>query len=174
MKWLRFTLLMVIVAVLQSSAVMNLLSLTDMRIRPDIFLILLVYFSINCNSYDAVITSFSIGFAADIAGAVMGPHIISYGLIGTVVAYIRKIIILKKTNQQALTIFVTGLLAEFAAVLLTGLKASGLAKAGAFEIFAVSAYSAILWFMIKWPVMAIGKWIGVGIFHFGARTNERQ
>ena len=174
MKWLRFTLLMVIVAVLQSSAVMNLLSLTDMRIKPDIFLILLVYFAINCDSYDAVITSFAIGFAADIAGAVMGPHIISYGLVGTAVAHIRKIILLKKTNQQALTIFITGLLAGSMAVLLTGLKASGLAKAGVFELFAVTAYSAILWFMIKWPVITVGRWIGVGVFHFGARTSGRQ
>jgi len=174
MKWLRFTLLIVIVAVLQSSAVMNLLSLTDMRIKPDIFLILLVYFAINCDSYDAIITSFAIGFAADIAGAVMGPHIISYGLIGTAIAHIRKIILLKKTNQQALTIFVTGFLAESAAVLLTGLKASGLSKAGVFEIFTVAAYSAILWFMVKWPITTVGKWTGAGVFHFGARTSGRQ
>jgi rod shape-determining protein MreD len=174
MKWLRFTLLMIIVAVLQSSAVMNLLSLTDMRIKPDIFLILLVYFAINCDSYDAVITSFAIGFAADIAGAVMGPHIISYGLIGAALAHIRKIILLKKTGQQALAIFITGFLAESIAVLLIGLKASGLAKAGVFEIFAVSAYSAILWFMIKWPVITIGKWAGVGVFRFGSRTGGRQ
>ncbi|MDD5135195.1 MAG: rod shape-determining protein MreD, partial [Phycisphaerae bacterium] len=163
-----------IVAILQSSAVMNLLSLTSMQIRPDIFLILLVYFAINGDSYDAVITSFAIGFAADIAGMVMGPHIISYGLIGTALAHIRKIILLKKTNQQALTIFITGILAESAAMLLMDLKASGLSKAGVFEIFAVSVYSAILWFMIKWPVVTIGKWIGVGVFRFGARTSGRQ
>ena len=173
MRWLRFTFLIVFVAVLQSSAAINVFALTDMRIRPNILLILLVYFAINCDGYDAIITSFAIGFAADIAGTVMGPHIISCGLIGMAVAYVRKIILLKKTNQQALTIFTAGFLIEALAVLLTGLKASGLAKAGAFEIFAVAGYSAILWFIIKWPVTAAGKWTGAGNLHFGARTGIR-
>lgn len=174
MRWLRFTLLVILVAVLQTSAVMNLLSLTNLRIKPDIILILLVYFAVNCESYDAIITSFALGFAADIAGAVIGPHFISYGLVGTAIAHVRKLILLKKTGQQALTIFVTGFLTESVVLILTGLKASGLAKAGVFEIFAVSGYSAILWFLIKWPVTAAGKWLGVGVHRFGARTGGRQ
>jgi rod shape-determining protein MreD len=134
---------------------------------------LLVYFAINCDSYNAIITSFAIGFAADLAGAVMGPHIISYGLVGVAVAYVRNIILLKKTNQQAMAIFAAGIFVELIAVLLTGIKAAGLAKAGGMEIFAVAAYSAILWFMIKLPITAAGKWTGAGIFHFGARQIGR-
>jgi rod shape-determining protein MreD len=173
MKWLRFILLMLFIAVLQSSTVMNIFALTERHIKPNIFLILLVYFAINCNSFDAIITSFAIGFAADLAGAVMGPHIISYGLIGVAVAYVRNIILLKKTNQQAMAIFAAGIFIELIAVLLTGIKASGLARADGIEIFAVAAYSAILWFMLKWPITAMGKWTGAGVFHFGARQMGR-
>jgi rod shape-determining protein MreD len=174
MKWLRFTFLIIIVAVLQISTVMNLLELTDLRIRPNILLVLLVYFAIHCDSYDAVITSFALGFAADITGAVIGPHFISYGIIGTALAHLRKAILLKNTRQQALTIFITGILTEVVALMLTGLKASGLAKTGIFEIIAVAVYSAVIWFLIKWFVGTTGKWLGVGVHRFGARTSGRQ
>jgi rod shape-determining protein MreD len=173
MKWPRFTFLVILVAVLQVSAAMNILSLTDLRIKPDILLILLVYFAVNCDGYDAVITSFALGFAADITGMVIGPHLISYGIIGTVIAHVRKVILLKNTRQQALTIFVTGILAQAVALMFTELKAPELAKAGVFEIFAVAAYSAILWFLIKWLVSTMGKWAGVGVHRFGARTDRR-
>ena len=173
MKWLRFILLLLFVAVLQSSAVMNIFALTARHIKPNIFLMLLIYFAISCDSYNAIITSFAVGFAADLAGAVMGPHIISYGLVGVAVAYVRNIILLKKTNQQAAAIFAAGIFVELIAVLLTGLKAAGLAKMDGMEIFAIAAYSAILWFMIKLPITAMGKWTGAGIFHFGARQMGR-
>jgi len=137
-------------------------------------LILLVYFAIRCDSYDAVITSFALGFAADITGAVIGPHFISYGIIGTALAHVRKAILLKSTRQQALTIFITGILTEAVALMLTGLKASGLAKAGVFEIIAIAVYSAIMWFLIKWLVSTTGKWLGIGVHRFGVRTGGRQ
>lgn len=173
MRWWRFVFVIIVVAVLQTSAAMNLLSLTDLRISPDIILILLVYFAVYCDVYDAVIISFAFGFAADVAGGVMGPHFISYGIVGSAIAHIRKIILLKKTGQQAMTVFVTGILTESVVLILTGLKAAGLAKAGVFEIFAVSGYSAILWFLIKWPVTKIGKWLGVGVHRFGLRADGR-
>ncbi|MHB0945731.1 MAG: rod shape-determining protein MreD [Sedimentisphaerales bacterium] len=173
MKWLRFIMLLLFIAVLQSGTVMNIFALTDRHIKPNIFLLLLVYFAINCDSYNAIITSFALGFAADLAGAVMGPHIISYGLVGVAVAYVRNIILMKKTGQQAAAIFVAGIFVELIAVLLTGFKASGLAKADGMEIFAVAVYSAILWFMLKWPLTAAGKWTGAGVFHFGARQMGR-
>jgi rod shape-determining protein MreD len=173
MRWWRFTFLIILVAVLQTSAAMNLLSLTDLRIKPDILLILLVYFAVYCDSYDAVIISFAIGFAADITGMVIGPHFVSYGIIGAAIAHIRKIILLKTTRQQAMAVFVTGILAETVALFLIQLKASELIKTGALEIFAASAYSAILWFLIKWLVGAAGKWLGVGVHRFGTRIDER-
>ncbi len=173
MKWWRFAFVVLIVACLQASAAMNLFSLTNMRIKPDVLLILLVYFAVYCDSYDAVIISFSLGFAADISGMVLGPHIISYGIIGSVLAHIRKIILLKSTGQQAIAIFVVGFLVETIALLFTETKASELIKTGLPEIFAVSLYSAVLWFLLKWPVSAIGKWMGVGIHRFGLKADGR-
>jgi len=173
MKWWRFTFLIIFVAVLQTSAAMNLFSLTNLRIKPDILLILLVYFTVYCDSYDAVIISFAIGFAADLAGMVLGPHFISYGIIGAAVTHVKKIILLKNTRQQAMAVFITAVLTETVALMLTQFKPPELTKTGAFEIFAIAAYSAILWFLIKWPVTKVGKWLGVGVHRFTAKINER-
>jgi rod shape-determining protein MreD len=166
MKWLRFAFLLLAAAVIQSSALMNVISLTDMHIKPDLLLILMVYFAINCDSYDVIITSFAIGFAADITGTLIGPHIISFGIAGTALSYIRKVILLKHTRQQAMTIFVAGILTYLLAIILVKLKLSS-ATGDLFRAFAASAYSAILWFLLKWPVTTAGKWLGVGAHRFG-------
>jgi rod shape-determining protein MreD len=143
-----------------------------MRIKPDILLILLVYFAINCDSYDVIITSFAIGFAADITGTLIGPHIISFGIAGTAMAFIRKVIILKQTRQQALTIFAAGILTYLLAIILVKLKLSS--ATGDFpRAIIASIYSAILWFLLKWPVTTAGKWLGVGIHRFGKLPQER-
>jgi len=162
-----------VVACLQASAAMELFSLTNLRIKPDVLLILLVYFAVYCDSYDAVIISFAIGFAADITGMVLGPHLISFGIIGSVIAHIRKLILLKSTGQQAMAILAAAILTGTIALLLTQMKASELIKTGLFEIFAVGLYSAILWFLIKWPVVKIGKWLGVGAHRFGLKADGR-
>lgn len=172
MRWLRFAFLITAAAVIQSSALLSTISLTDMRIKPDFLLILLVYFAINCDSYDAIICSFAIGFAADITGAAIGPHLISFGVIGTALAHIRKVILLKQTHQQAVTIFVMGILTYTIGSILMKFKVPS-AAAGMFKIFAVSIYSAILWFLIKWFVRATGKWLGVGVHRFGIKPEER-
>ena len=166
MKWLRFAFLLLAAAVIQSSALISVISLTDMHIKPDILLILMVYFAINCDSYDVIITSFAIGFAADITGTLIGPHIISFGIAGTALSYIRKVILLKYTRQQAMTIFVAGILTYLLAIILVKLKLSS-ATGDLFRAFAVSVYSAILWFLLKWPVTTAGKWLGVGVHRFG-------
>jgi rod shape-determining protein MreD len=173
MKWWRITILIIFVAVLQTSAAMDLLSLTSLQIKPNILLILLIYFAVYCDVYDAVIISFALGLAADITGMVLGPHIISYGVIGTAAAHIRKVILLKNTRQQAAAIFVTGILTEIVVLILTRLKAPELATAGALEIFAVGVYSAILWFLIKWPVVTVGKWMGTGVHRFTSPVGGR-
>jgi rod shape-determining protein MreD len=173
MKWFRFSLLILAATIISSSDLMNYISLTERYIKPNLLLMLLVYFAISCESYDAIICCFSIGLAADITGTLIGPYFLSYGIIGTALSFVRKLIILKKTGQQAFAIFVTGLLIQLLAVLLMKLKVSNVTNAGFFIVFATSMYSAILWFLLKIPVGALGKWLGVGVHRFGIRMEER-
>ncbi|MHC4172187.1 MAG: rod shape-determining protein MreD [Planctomycetota bacterium] len=116
MRWFRFAVLLSLVTVLQASF------LADLNIKPDLLLILLVFFAIYCNTSRAIITSFTIGFAADIIGSAMGPQIISFGLFGTALAYLRRVIVIRKMPYQALAIFITALLAGLLAHFLSFLK----------------------------------------------------
>jgi rod shape-determining protein MreD len=124
MKWFRFSLLILATTVIGSSALMDVISLTEQHIKPNLLLIMLMYFAINCTSYDAIICCFSIGLAADLTGTIIGPYFLSYGVLGTVLALVRKVIILKTTAQQAIAIFVTGLFVHLAAIILMKFKIS--------------------------------------------------
>ncbi|MHC4657687.1 MAG: rod shape-determining protein MreD [Planctomycetota bacterium] len=138
MRWLRFAVLILIVTVLQAGLLENL------RIKPDLLLILVVFFAIYCNSFDAIITSFTIGFAADIiAPVMMGPKIISFGLLGTLLAYLHRVIATRKMSYQALAIFIVAFLAGLLAHLLTFLK-GGPTAPDFYTLFWTSLCSALV------------------------------
>ena len=112
MRWFRFAVLLCLATVLQAGFLANL------SIKPDLLLIVLVFFAVYSNTADAIITSFTIGFAADLIGRTMGPQMISFGLFGTLLAYLRRVIAIRKMPYQGLAIFVTALLAGALAYLL--------------------------------------------------------
>ena len=118
MQWLRFAFLLCLVSVLQAGL------LEHFDVRPDLLLILLVFFAIYCDTSEAIVTSFTIGFAADIIviSSAMGPRIISFGLFGTLLAYLHRVIAIRKMPYQAAAIFLTGLLAGALAHFLAALK----------------------------------------------------
>ena len=93
MRWIRFAALVLGASVLQAG-LMDMLSLGRPDIKPNLLLILLVFFASRCNATDAVITSFAIGFIADLVNPirnVMGPRILSYGLFGTLLGELVKL-----------------------------------------------------------------------------------
>jgi rod shape-determining protein MreD len=106
MRWLRFAVLILAVTVLQKGL------LARWSSKPDLLLILLVFFAIYYNTSEAIISSFTIGFAADLVGSPMpmGPQMISFGLFGTLLAYLHRVIAIKRMPFQALAIFVTSVL----------------------------------------------------------------
>jgi rod shape-determining protein MreD len=103
MRWFRFAVLVLLATVLQASF------FADLNIKPDLLLILLVFFAVYCNTSDAIICSFTIGFAADLIGRTMGPQMISFGLFGTALAYLHQVIAIRKMSYQFLAIFITAL-----------------------------------------------------------------
>lgn len=119
MRWFRFAGLILFVTIVQTSVLGNL------NTGPDLLLILLVFFCIYCNPSEAIITSFAIGFAADMIGSPiplmpMGPQTISFGLLGTGLAYLHRVINVRNMPSQAIAIFVVallvGVLAQFLAL----------------------------------------------------------
>ncbi len=116
MRWLRFAVLVLIAAVAQAGI------LTNLNIKPDLLLVLLVFVAICCDPSDVIISSFALGFVADIISMSMGPKMISFGLYGTLLAYLRRVITIGKMPYQGIAIFITGMLTGYTAYLLHFLK----------------------------------------------------
>jgi rod shape-determining protein MreD len=138
MRWFRFAVLVLLATVLQASF------FADSNIKPDLLLILLVFFAIYCNTSDAIITSFTIGFAADLIGRTMGPQMIGFGLFGTALAYLHQVIAIRKMTYQFLAIFVTALLAGSMVYFLNFLKGEPTPQNMFAALFGIALYSALV------------------------------
>jgi rod shape-determining protein MreD len=141
MRWFRFAVFILVITLLQSSLV-DVVALTNIKL--DLLLILLIFFAIYCGTTEAIITSFTIGFAADIIGPVMGPQIISFGLFGTLLAYLHRVITIRRMPYQSLAISIIGLLAGALALFLTFLKGQPTASNTFTILVGTCLYSAIV------------------------------
>ena len=137
MRWLRFALLVCFATVVQASF------LSRYSIRPDLMVILLVFFAIFCNTSDAIITSFAIGFAADLIGRTMGSQMIAFGLCGTALAYLNRVIAIRKMPYQAVAIFIISIIAGIIANILNHLKGQTPGTTIYSNVFWMSLYSGI-------------------------------
>jgi rod shape-determining protein MreD len=106
MRWIRFAVLVCLATIVQAG------SLSQFPLMPDLLVILLVFFAVYSNTTDAIITSFSIGFAADLIGTSMGTKMLSFLIAGTSIAYLNRVFSLRKIPAQAIAILT--------AVILTG------------------------------------------------------
>ncbi len=143
MRWFRFAVLVIVTTILQTSLV-DMVAVTAANVKPDLLLILLVFFAVNFANTDCVIASFTIGFAADIISPTMGPQIISFGLFGTLLADLHGIISIRKWPYQALAIFVVGFLTTGLAYLLVFFKAETAPSYTYIKLFGAPLYSAII------------------------------
>ncbi|MCK4752932.1 MAG: rod shape-determining protein MreD [Planctomycetes bacterium] len=145
MRWARFVVFILIATVLQADLV-NVIAVSSLNIKPNLLLILLVFFAVYCDTYEAIIISFVIGFSADIIviGSAMGPQIISYGLFGTLLAYLHRVIAIRKMPYQSAAIFVTGFLASILVCFLSFLRGQQAYPNMYVALFGTPLYSAII------------------------------
>ncbi len=141
MHWFRFAVLVVVVTVLQASFVDT---ITVSGIRPDLLLILLGFFAIYREPSDAIIASFSIGFASDIIGTSMGPGMLSYGLLGAGLCYLTRYVSIRRMPYQAVAIFLLGFLAAAFATILSRLQHQPVLQHTYGVLFGTPLYSAIV------------------------------
>jgi rod shape-determining protein MreD len=155
MRWFRFAVLVLVASLLQTGLV-GALAILRADLKPDLLLILLVFFALRCNSMDAIIASFAIGFAADlsnpIAGRLMGPRIISFGLFGTLLSDLNSTISPRRVIYQAVTIFLMGSLTAGLSYLLTFLRTDAVPANMAAGCFWQPLYSALLGPFLFLPV----------------------
>lgn len=138
--------MLVLVATLLQASFVDAIAVTRFNITPNLLLILMVFFAIRCNINEAIICSFALGFAADViaTGLPMGPRIISFGLFGTGLAYLQRIITIRKMPHEAIAILIVSFGAGGLAYLLA--IAAGLsARSGSLGMLAgTSIYSAVI------------------------------
>ncbi len=163
MRWFRFAVFISLVTVLQASLV-DIIAVTRLNIKPDLLLILLVFFSIHCNTSEAIITSFTIGFAADIIGSAMGVRMIGFGLFGTLLAYLHGVITIKKMPYQSLAIFITGFLTGVLVHFLTLLKGQPSEPNVYAVLFWTSLYSSLVGPFLFLPT---AWWMRIKTHRFG-------
>ena len=89
-------------------------------------------------------TSFTIGFAADIIGPAMGPQTISFGLFGTALAYLHRVIAVRKMPYQAIGIFIIGFLTGALTLFLNSFKNQSVSSGIYTVLFWIPLYSAVI------------------------------
>jgi rod shape-determining protein MreD len=124
MRWIPFVLLILVGALLEAGHLLNLIAVGDWHIRPAVLIVALVFFATHCRAREAIIASFIVGLAMDIAGSQMGPHTFSYGLIGGLLNQLSDYFPTRRIIHQATLILVVcpvaALLAYWLGVLKTG------------------------------------------------------
>ncbi len=112
MRWFSFVLILLIAALLEAGNLLNVFAIGGWYVRPGILITLLVYYSFSCRPRDAIICSFVIGFAADLTGDVMGPHMICFGLLGLLLNQSNQILFAKRAIYKAMIVFAVYFIAE--------------------------------------------------------------
>lgn len=122
MRWIPFTLLILVGALLEAGNLLNLIAVGDWHIRPAVLIVALVFFAMHCRAHEAIIASFIIGLAMDIAGRQMGPHTFSYCLVGGLLNQLSDYFPTRRIFHQAMLILVVYPIAELIAYWLGVLK----------------------------------------------------
>jgi len=152
MRWIPFTLLVLVGALLEAGNLLNLIALGDWHIRPAVLIVLLVFFAMHCRPHEAIIASFIIGLGMDISGNQMGAYTLSYCLVGGLLNQLSDHFPTRRMFHQAVLILAVYLITAIIAYWLTVLK-TGEHQDYAYQIFLLTAlYSAcigpVLWTLI--------------------------
>jgi len=143
MRWVRFAVFVCVVTLLQVS-VLEAFAVTPLQIKPDLLLILLVFFAVYRSAREVIVASFAIGFAADLSAGVMGPYTISFGVFGTALVYLCRVVVIRRMGYQGLVIFLIGLLSGLLAHILSLFKVQPATAHIFAAVFWTSVYSGFV------------------------------
>jgi cell shape-determining protein MreD len=109
MRWILFILLTMAASVLEAGNLLNLIAFGYGQVRPSILLVLLVFFALRTEPMEAVGISFLLGFAADLAGPVMGPNTICWGVAGSLLAQMQGLLNVRHSVYQIAVVLAAAL-----------------------------------------------------------------
>ena len=168
MRWFRFILVLTVITVLDASSILQMIATPQLRICPDLLLIAMVFFAANCSATEAIITSFMICFASDISIELhtMGPAIISFTLLGSMIGQLRKVV------YQSMTIFAVGIITGTITFLLAYVKVNELQPNILIIVPGIALYSAVagpvVWFFLN----GMSQWLGIRQYPYGPMSSR--
>lgn len=165
MRWVRFAILLLLVAFVQGGKLPDFVAL-KIGAKPDFLLILLVFFALHCYGYEAVITSFAIGFAADIASGSLGPYLISFGLCGATLGNLRQFIAIRRTLHVIAAVAATALVAGLLTQLLTFFEGQSCPSGWFSLLLGMAIYSGLVAPYLFSALLSMIDWLGVKKYHF--------
>jgi rod shape-determining protein MreD len=112
MRWFIFLGILLLATLLEASNLLKLFTFGGWTIRPSILIVMLVYYALACQTKDAIVISFLIGFAADITAGLMGPHTLCFGLMGLLLNQSNQVLLVKRAVYKALVVFAVYLVVE--------------------------------------------------------------
>ncbi len=159
MRWFRFAVIVMIFSVAQAGLV-DVIAISNNAIKPDLLLILLVFFAIRSGTRNAIATSFLIGLAADIItiGSPMGARMISYGIFGSCLSQLHKVAAFEKMPQQGIVILIVGFMTAGLTQLLIMLRTPAGSDRLLAELIWSPIYSAIIGPFLFLPA---AWWMGI-------------
>lgn len=160
MQWVRFAVLVLATAFIQGSQIPHWIALTQFKFSPDFLLMLLVFFATFAEGPTAIICSFTIGLGADLAYHTLGPYMLAFGLCGSILQSMGKVISLKRMLHVIAAVFLCGIVAGLLAK--TFIFFRGVSQAPSVgHILGTSLYSSLLAPYIFAGLSFLTGWLGI-------------
>jgi len=156
MRWLIFSLILLTAALLDAGNLLNVIALGSGHIRPSVLIVVMVFAALHTRRQDAVRCVFAVGFVADLVSASMGPYMIVYGILGTVLHGMSRAVNMKRFVHQGLVVFFALLLTEFPAAWLEAWKI-GQSRPHLFSTVLGTAFYTAVFAPVFWMLLS-GIW----------------
>lgn len=115
MRWLVFNSILLLAAILDAGNLLNIIALGDWHTRPSILITIMVFVSLSTRQNVAIGGAFAAGFAADLTGWLIGPHLICYGIFGMLLNSMGRVLSVHRPVFQAVLVFFAYVLTELPA-----------------------------------------------------------
>jgi rod shape-determining protein MreD len=161
MRWFSFLTILLAATLLDAGNLLNVFAVTGWYVKPGILITLLVYYALVCRYEEAIVTSFFIGFAADLAAGVMGPNMICYGLFGIALNQMGRLLVVKRAVFKAAIVFIVFVFAETCAYWLRVWKMQESGQDAQSIIFLRGFYSAVVSPLIWSVLSALSGWTNI-------------
>jgi rod shape-determining protein MreD len=136
--------------ILAGGNMLNTIAMTNLFIKPDVFVVLLAFFALKGENIYAVLASFIIGICADIISLPMGASMITFLLIGFALNSASKLIVIKRMFSAAILIFVLCLAVNYLRSIIVMLATSQFNGQFFIKGLGISFYTAILGSFAWW------------------------